>query len=54
MSSNLYECLQRPRDPGFVRPLWIDALCINQHDLAERSRQVGMMDKGHESLDLAR
>jgi hypothetical protein len=24
-------------------PLWIDALCINQHDLEERNRQVRMM-----------
>ena len=28
---------------GRPLPLWIDALCINQHDTAERGRQVAMM-----------
>ncbi len=28
-------------DSGF--PLWIDAICVNQHDLVERRKQVAMM-----------
>ncbi|KAK5679235.1 hypothetical protein LTS10_008050 [Elasticomyces elasticus] len=30
-------------DTPVVYPIWIDALCINQNDARERSRQVGMM-----------
>lgn len=33
----------RYRTPGMKRTLWIDALCINQDDLAERSAQVSIM-----------
>ena len=28
-----------------VYPIWIDAICINQHDLVERSSQVRMMPR---------
>ena len=31
------------RDDGQSRQLWVDAICINQEDLRERSSQVGMM-----------
>jgi len=27
------------------RPIWIDAICINQNDFAERHQQVGLMSK---------
>lgn len=37
---NLYDALQHFRDPIDVRTFWIDALCINQNDLLERSKQV--------------
>jgi hypothetical protein len=37
---NLYDALQHMRDPNESRTFWIDALCINQEDLDERSKQV--------------
>jgi Heterokaryon incompatibility protein (HET) len=37
---NLYDALQHMRDPKGIRTLWIDAVCINQADLNERSKQV--------------
>lgn len=43
VSTNLYEALQRLRRRDVKRTMWIDALCINQEDVAERSRQVGKM-----------
>ena len=33
------------------RTLWIDAVCINQNDLQEKSHQVGMMDLIYERAD---
>lgn len=40
---NLEEALRHLRLPNQYRRLWVDALCINQEDLGERSRQVGYM-----------
>lgn len=40
---NLYNALQHFRDQNELRTFWIDALCINQNDLSERSRQVFRM-----------
>ena len=37
------ECLTD--DLGGARVLWIDALCINQHDVEERNHQVQIMSK---------
>jgi hypothetical protein len=37
--------LQRARLAGRSRALWIDAICINQQDIAERSQQVGIMSQ---------
>lgn len=44
ITTNLHAALLQLRD-GWVtrRPLWIDAVCINQADLAERSAQVRLM-----------
>jgi hypothetical protein len=42
-TSNLYLALQQLRQTYHVRPLWIDAICINQDDSAERSSQVRLM-----------
>jgi len=41
---DLFQIPHEPREPGscYLR-LWIDALCINQQDLHERSQQVGRM-----------
>ncbi|KUJ19634.1 HET-domain-containing protein [Mollisia scopiformis] len=42
---NLYDCLVELRKVGIVGPIWIDALCINQNDINERNKQVGMMGR---------
>ena len=34
------QIIWRLRPPSGFRDIWIDQLCINQHDLAERSQQV--------------
>jgi hypothetical protein len=40
---NLLVALRYLRDPKNVRTLWIDAVCINQQDLSERSTEVSRM-----------
>lgn len=40
---NLWLALHRLRSSSRRRTLWIDALCINQHDDRERGHQVGLM-----------
>lgn len=42
---NAAAALRRLRLPRAVRYLWIDALCINQRDVAERSGQVMLMQR---------
>jgi hypothetical protein len=41
---NLYQGLKHLRYLDRPRTLWIDAVCINQHDLAERNVEVKRMD----------
>jgi hypothetical protein len=43
VTQNCYDALLRLRKPKNSRPLWIDAICINQLDIIEKSSQVGMM-----------
>lgn len=43
VTENLYSALTRLRQGAFARDLWIDQLCINQENPAERSRQVQLM-----------
>lgn len=31
--------------PDSFLNLWIDAICINQHDLAEKARQIPLMTR---------
>ncbi|KAI7774074.1 hypothetical protein LA080_009311 [Diaporthe eres] len=50
VTQNLYAALEHLVLPdGAVRPLWIDAICVNQgpkkSDLAERSHQVRLMSR---------
>lgn len=42
---NLHLQLLRLRANNVVLPVWCDALCINQPDLVERSKQVAIMDR---------
>ncbi|KAJ0148875.1 Uncharacterized protein HZ326_8520 [Fusarium oxysporum f. sp. albedinis] len=43
VTDNLYEALHRLRAISDCRLIWIDQICINQHDLQERSQQVSVM-----------
>ncbi len=43
VSGNLRAALRRLRAPNEVVRIWVDAICINQQDNAERAYQVGMM-----------
>ncbi|KAH8157592.1 hypothetical protein CIB48_g10653 [Xylaria polymorpha] len=43
VSANLHAALRRLRTPNEVVRLWVDAICINQQDDAERAYQVRMM-----------
>jgi hypothetical protein len=40
---NLFTALLELRRPTLARYLWIDAICINQDDIAERNQQVRIM-----------
>jgi hypothetical protein len=42
---NLYQALIHLRHPENARTLWVDALCINQDDVNERSCQVQLMGR---------
>ncbi|KAF2188540.1 heterokaryon incompatibility, partial [Zopfia rhizophila CBS 207.26] len=59
VTQNLFHALERIRNIDRNRPrpngvtlhqyIWIDAVCINQSDVAERSSQVAMMDRIYKS-----
>lgn len=49
IKENLYTALCRVREQDVSRLLWVDALCINQEDLLERSYQVQRMDVIYEN-----
>ncbi|KAF1358898.1 HET-domain-containing protein, partial [Lizonia empirigonia] len=42
---NLWRVLLRLREEGYAGLLWIDAICINQEDVAERGWQVALMGR---------
>ncbi|KAK1526686.1 hypothetical protein CPAR01_13214 [Colletotrichum paranaense] len=44
VTANLKNALQHLRRAGEALDLWVDAVCINQTDNAERKHQVGIMD----------
>ncbi|KAF3070084.1 hypothetical protein CFAM422_006882 [Trichoderma lentiforme] len=43
VTANLFHALCRFRDVSETRTWWIDAICINQSSITERTQQVGMM-----------
>ena len=42
-TANLFSALGHLRHPDHTRVLWVDAICINQDDNAEKSHQVNIM-----------
>lgn len=42
---NIWRVLLRLREEGYAGLLWIDAICINQEDVAERGWQVALMGR---------
>ncbi|KAL1592617.1 hypothetical protein SLS60_011033 [Paraconiothyrium brasiliense] len=51
VTDNLYLALLYLRK-GEIRKVWVDALCINQGNLAERSIQVSQMDRIYRSASM--
>lgn len=45
ITSNLKRALHTMRTENDLRFLWVDQICVNQHDLSERSNQVRLMHK---------
>ena len=43
VTDNLFSALRRLRRQDQPRVLWVDAICINQHDIEERNSQVSQM-----------
>ena len=43
MTGNLYNALGRLRRPDHSRDIWVDAVCIDQSNSAERTAQVSIM-----------
>jgi Heterokaryon incompatibility protein (HET) len=48
---NCYAALRRLRDRACRRTLWIDAICINQEDIKEKSLQVALMADIYSNAD---
>jgi hypothetical protein len=53
IGTNLYNVLMRSRSgcPATYVPIWVDALCINQMDAAEKSIQVKNMDQVYKNAN---
>lgn len=49
---NLEAALRHIRHPSCAATLWIDALCINQEDIAEKNHQVDMMREIYSGAEL--
>lgn len=45
ISESVYSMLKELQPEDGLLALWVDAICINQKDLVEKSRQVPMMDE---------
>lgn len=48
-AANLHAALRALRYPDKPRILWVDALCINQNDMAERNKQIPLMTQIYQS-----
>lgn len=45
ITTNLYSALRRLSSQAITRPVWIDAICINQCSVGEKNYQVPLMGK---------
>ena len=52
ITKNLHSALVQLRKDGLDTPIWIDAICINQSDLDERARQVGLMRRIYSQAEM--
>ncbi|PMD19982.1 hypothetical protein NA56DRAFT_558934, partial [Hyaloscypha hepaticicola] len=52
VTANLSLLLTRLRTPDSSQLLWIDAICINQNDLGERSQRVSHMGKIYKNAEV--
>lgn len=52
VSANLLAALQRMRYSDATHTVWVDYLCINQSDLAERGQQVELMGRIYENAQV--
>jgi hypothetical protein len=43
LQPNLYSALQQFQVSGIDKPIWIDAICINQQDIPEKEHQIPLM-----------
>ncbi|KAK1749907.1 heterokaryon incompatibility protein-domain-containing protein [Echria macrotheca] len=51
VTANLYAFLSQHREDDLCSVLWVDAVCINQKDLAERASQIHLMKRVYESAE---
>ncbi len=51
ITKNLHQALRRFRKPSKRLYIWVDAICINQNDAAERSEQVQLMKQIYEQAE---
>lgn len=49
VTRNLHEGLSQLRSPDKILRLWVDAVCLNQHDVSERNHQVSLMKQIYEA-----
>ncbi|KAL8923020.1 MAG: hypothetical protein Q9208_004832 [Pyrenodesmia sp. 3 TL-2023] len=54
ITRNLHKALLQLRGNGHTGPIWIDAICIDQSNLDERTRQVRMMREIYSQAEMVR
>lgn len=52
VSKSLHSALRRLRQRNIPIPVWVDAICVNQADTLERTRQVSMMSSIYQMAEV--
>ena len=52
ITHNLHQALLQLRDNGLTGPIWVDAICIDQSNIDERTRRVRMMRQIYSEAEL--